>query len=61
MTPKQAYEARKAERLNARKMHPQQSHPSHNKDDEMLDMFDRFITAVERIADVMERQAHDQD
>jgi len=53
MTPKQQYEARKAERQKLQDM-----------DDEvrkrtepllMLDMLDRFVTAAERIADALER------
>ncbi len=50
MTPKQQYEARKAARLE-KKM------DSNAKESEMVDLLDRFVTAVERIADAMERPA----
>ena len=57
MTPKEAYEARKAERIAARKQHPQQTHVRHaDKDEAMEDLFDRFVTAVERIAEALERR-----
>jgi hypothetical protein len=48
MTPKEQYEARKAARVK-RKL------DFAEKDAEMIDMLDRFVTAVERIADVMDR------
>lgn len=55
MTPKEAYEARKAARIEARRAHPQQASMRHaDKDEEMLDLFDRFVTAAERIADALE-------
>lgn len=53
MTPKEQYEARKAERLRMRDINPNYQ-PSTTM---MLDTLDRFVTAVERIADVMEREA----
>jgi hypothetical protein len=51
MTPKEAYEARKAER---------KSRP-HDKDhevkeSEMVDLFDRMATAFERIAEALEKR-----
>lgn len=53
MTPKQAYEYRKAVRKEQREAgggHRMQS----DRDDEFIDIMDRFVTAVERIADAME-------
>jgi len=49
MTPKEAYEARKAARLEKRL-------DSNAEAVELLDVLDRFATAVERIADTMGRQ-----
>lgn len=48
MTPKQQYEARKAARREKRL-------DANAKEAEMIDILDRFVTAVERIADAMER------
>ena len=48
MTPKQRYEARKA----ARKA--RDGSASSQTELEMMDIFDRFTTAAERIADAME-------
>ena len=48
MTPKEQYEARKAARRE-KKM------DANAKESEMMDILDRFVTAVERIADAMER------
>lgn len=50
MTPKQQYEARKA----ARKA--RDGSGAAEREMEMLDIFDRFVTAVERIADAMENR-----
>jgi hypothetical protein len=55
MTPKEQYEARKAERIARRQMHPQQTKPAPSRDDELDEMLDRFVTAIERIADALER------
>lgn len=52
MTPKEAYEARKAERKKLSDMDYQLQ--KRTEEGMMLDTFDRFVTAVERIADVME-------
>lgn len=49
MTPKQEYEARKTARREKRL-------DANAKDAEMIDMVDRFVTAVERIADALERK-----
>lgn len=55
MTPKQEYEARKAERLKERA----KEKPTDDPDKlEFMDMADRFITAVERIADALEVGNH---
>lgn len=54
MTPKEQYEARKAERIAARRQHPQQTHQTVDRDEAIEDLFDRFVTAVERIADHLE-------
>lgn len=50
LTPKQQYEQRKA----ARKARDGSS--SAEKELEMMDILDRFTTAVERIADALERR-----
>lgn len=56
MTPKEQYEARKAERKKLEAMDFQVRQRTETL--MMLDTFDRFVTAVERIADAME-QPHD--
>jgi hypothetical protein len=52
VTPKEQYEARKAERKKLKDM------DLHTRERTqmvmMLDTFDRFVTAVERIADALE-------
>ena len=53
MTPKQQYEARKAERKKLADMDYQLQHRT--EQGMTLDMLDRFVTAVERIADSLER------
>ena len=54
MTPKEQYEARKVERRAER----DKIHANADADDRMplllLDMADRLVTAIERIADAME-------
>jgi hypothetical protein len=57
MTPKQQYEARKAERAKLKDM----DHYARQRaeQDMTLDLMDRLTTALERIADAMERPAHD--
>lgn len=52
MTPKEAYEARKVERKKLADVDYQLQ--KRTEGGMMLDTFDRFVTAVERIADVME-------
>jgi hypothetical protein len=49
MTPKEQYEARKAARKEAANIHDK-------KEAEMVDLLDRFVTAVERIADACEKE-----
>ncbi len=61
MTPKQAYERRRAER--EAKLHESEKRygrPSitDEKDVELADLMDRFVTAVERIADALEGRPH---
>jgi len=52
LTPKQRYEARKAER---RKLKDMDYHVRERTEQVMmLDTLDRFVTAVERIADALE-------
>jgi hypothetical protein len=53
MTPKQQYEARKAERKKLEEM----DHQIRQRTEQimLLDMVDRFVTAAERIADALER------
>lgn len=56
MTPKEAYEARKAERAKQRALETELGR-HHDKNDAMMeDMLDRFVTAVERIADALEHR-----
>lgn len=52
MTPKQQYEARKAERAKLKDMEYQERQRTESA--MMLDAVDRFVTAVERIADALE-------
>lgn len=53
MTPKEQYEARKAERQKLKDMDFQVR--ARTEQLMMLDMMDRFVTAAERIADALER------
>lgn len=55
MTPKQQYEARKAERNKLKDL----DYMIRQRTEQlmMLDMLDRFVTAAERIADALERPA----
>lgn len=53
-TPKQQYEARKAERKKLKDM--EYNERQRTESAMMLDTFDRFVTAVERIADALERR-----
>jgi hypothetical protein len=56
MTPKERYEARKAERRKlAEDMHNNYTARKAIEEADMLDMFDRFVTAAERIADALDR------
>lgn len=55
MTPRQAYEARKAERLSRRHDETWKASTQAERDTEIQDMLDRFVTAMERIADALER------
>ncbi len=50
LTPKQQYEARKAERKKRIEAREYLSE-SQDESDQMIDMLDRFVTAIERIAD----------
>ncbi len=52
MTPKEQYEARKAERLKLKEMDAFVADKTSAV--MMLDMLDRFVTAAERIADALE-------
>jgi hypothetical protein len=52
MTPKQQYEARKAERATLADM--DREIKVRSEQIMMLDMLDRFVTAAERIADALE-------
>lgn len=57
MTPKQAYERRRAERQQRREENDKRYGRKNVYDenhDEMADLFDRFVTAAERIADALE-------
>lgn len=53
MTPKEQYEARKAERQKLKDMDAMTRQRTEQA--AMLDMMDRFVTAAERIADALER------
>lgn len=53
MTPKEQYEARKAERNKLKDLDYQVRQRTEQL--MMLDMLDRFVTAAERIADALER------
>lgn len=55
MTPKEQYEARKAERTKLKDMEYQVR--TRTETLMMLDMFDRFVTAVEMIGHAMERSS----
>lgn len=58
MTPKQAYERRRAEReQRQRESEKRYGRPQIIDPDEteFMDLLDRFVTAVERIADAMEQ------
>lgn len=54
MTPKEQYEARKAERKAKRDNYGGRRH---DEDQEaFMDLADRFVTAIERIADALEHK-----
>jgi hypothetical protein len=53
MTPKQQYEARKAERQKLKDLDYQARQATEQL--MIMDMFDRFVTAAERIADSLEK------
>ena len=53
MTPKEQYGARKAERIKRR---DDPHYDQRVKELAMEDLFDRFVTAVERVADALERK-----
>lgn len=55
MTPKEQYDARRAERKKLDAMDYQIRQRTEQA--MMLDTFDRFVTAVERIADALELKA----
>lgn len=52
MTPKEQYEARKA--LRKKRREAKEILDEDTVNEEMEEMFDRFVTAVERIADSLE-------
>jgi len=54
MTPKEQYEARKAERAKLKELDYQVR--SKTETIMLIDTLDRFATAVERIADALERR-----
>jgi len=57
MTPKEAYDARKAERAKLKDMEFNVKQATETI--MLLDTLDRFVTAVERIADATERVVAD--
>ncbi len=54
MTPKEAYEARKAERAERRRAADFRHTTADEKEAEYHEVMDRFATAFERIADALE-------
>lgn len=56
LTPKQRYEKRKAERIERRARLEYEQTESEKQIADITDMMDRFVTAVERIADSMDSQ-----
>ena len=54
MTPKEQYEARKVERKARSPQPPLRSQQMDPDQEAFMDMADRFVTAVERIADALE-------
>lgn len=56
MTPKEAYEARKAERKRRAAERGNYREPSEDVE-AFMELADRFVTAVERIADALENGA----
>jgi hypothetical protein len=56
MTPKQQYEARKAERAHRRAAANFEMTEREHLEREFHEMLDRFVTAAERIADALERK-----
>ena len=56
MTPKEAYEVRKAER-KAKRANSGGYVDSAASQEAIEELFDRFVTAAERIADALERQS----
>lgn len=56
MTPKEQYEERRRLRRERQESDKRFQTESQKKEDEMLDMLDRFVTATERIANSLERQ-----
>lgn len=56
MTPKEQYEARKAERQAQRDAHGRGRSIQQDRDDQLdfMDLADRFVAAAERIADALE-------
>lgn len=57
MTPQEQYEGRKAERKKFKDMNEQAKHVA--EEAMMLDLLDRFVTAVERIADSLDHTSTD--
>ena len=57
MTPKEQYEARKAERRAQRDAHGRGRSIQQDRDDQLdfMDLADRLVTAAERIADALEK------
>jgi hypothetical protein len=56
MTPKEQYEARKAERKLRREQAGYRADDRDAREHEFHEMFDRFVTAAERIAAALERK-----
>lgn len=54
MTPKEQYEARKAERLKRKELEEELGRRHDEREAFYEDMMDRFVTAIERIADGIE-------
>jgi len=61
MTPKQRYDERKRLRNERLLRMEQRAASERNRDDDMAEQFTRMLAAIERVADVMELWADQQE